>query len=437
MADLDILDVRLHGHSVGTLTRLGRERIVFGFDPAHLGDPERCTLSLSFKAPFGGLRTDIAPTRTHAPPFFSNLLPEGSLREYLARSAAIDPRTEFLLLATFGEDLPGAVTITPVGGDWTGSASGRGLQAASRRESAGGLAGYRGTPDAVVRPLFRAPPAVPRPAAPLRYSLAGTQLKVPAVMSAGRFSVPRHGVGGTWIVKLPSLRFPGLPELEHWTMRLAASAGIEVAETRLVPVESIAGLPLGMGEGEGHALAVRRFDRLDDGTRVHTEDFAQILRVQPDGKYEGATYCRIAEIIGREIGDEAVTEFVRRLVFCALIGNGDAHLKNWSVVYPDDRTPRLAPAYDLVPTFVYANDSRMALDWMKGAGAIADLSDELMARLASGARLARQPVVSTARETAARFGDVWDAARARGDVPREVVADVDNNLRRVRWEVKG
>lgn len=434
MADLDLLDVRLHGEPVGTLTRLGRDRIVFGFDPGHAHDPERCTLSLSFKAPFGGLITDIAPTRTQAPPFFSNLLPEGSLREFLARSAGIAPQLDFLLLATLGEDLPGAVTITPIGGEWRGAAAGRARQAASRRDLMARSPGERPTPDAVVRPLFRAPPAVPRPAAPLRYSLAGTQLKVPAVMSAGRFSVPRHGVGGTWIVKLPTPGFPGLPELEQWTMRLAASVGIEVAETRLVPVKSVEGLPLGMGEGEGSALAVRRFDRLDDGTRVHIEDFAQILGTGPGQKYEGATCRALAEIIGREIGDEAVSEFVRRLVFCALVGNADAHLKNWSVIYPDGRTPQLAPAYDLVSTIAYASGGgRMALDWMNGTGAFTDLSDGLMARLASGARLARHPVVRTARETAARFGDVWEAARARRDVPGEVVAGVDGNLRRVRW----
>lgn len=421
MADLDILDVRLYDRSVGTLTRLGRERIVFGFDPAHADDPERAALSLSFKGPFGRLVTDIEPTRIHAPPFFSNLLPEGSLREFLARSAGIDPRLEFLLLATLGEDLPGAVTIAPIGGEWPGP-SGVGRLNRRKRELAGRSAGGRGTPDSMVRPLFRSPPPVPRPAAPLRYSLAGTQLKVPAVMSGGRPSVPRHGIGGTWIVKLPTPGFPGLPEQEHWVMRLAASVGIEVAETRLVPVDAVDGLPLGMGEGPGNALAVRRFDRLDDGTRLHTEDFAQILGVEPGEKYKGATYRALAEIIGREMGDEAVTEFVRRLVFCALIGNGDAHLKNWSVIYPDGRTPRLAPAYDLVSTVAYAPEGgRMALDWVSGTAGFKDLSDGLMARLASGARLARQPVVRTARETVARFRDVWGAAKARGDVPGEVV----------------
>ena len=106
MADFDVLDVRLHGASIGTLTRVGRDRIIFAFDSSYIDDPGRATLSLSFKDPFGHLITDIPPTRTWAHPFFSNLLPEGPLREFLARSAGIDPRREFPLLAALGEDLP-------------------------------------------------------------------------------------------------------------------------------------------------------------------------------------------------------------------------------------------------------------------------------------------------------------------------------------------
>ena len=429
MADLDILDVRLHGEPAGTLTRLGRDRIVFGFDRGYLDDPERPTLSLSFRDAFGRVATDVAPTSVQAPPFFSNLLPEGSLREYLARSAGIDPQLEFPLLGALGEDLPGALSIAPAGG---GTGDSRRFAGGAR--DPGGRSRQRGTPDSIIRPLFGTTAPTPRPRVPLRFSLAGTQLKVPAVMVAGRLEVPPHGVGGTWIVKLPSAGFPGLPEQEHAMMWLAASCGIAAAETRLVPVEEIGGLPRGMGESGGLALAVRRFDRLEDGMRIHCEDFAQILGVPPGEKYGGATYRRMAEIIGRETGHEGVTEFVRRLVFCALIGNGDAHLKNWSLYYPDGRAPELAPAYDLVSTIPHAPDGgRMALEWVTGAAGFADLSDALLGRLATGARLAREPVRSAAREMVARFREVWSAAKGELAVPGEVVAGVDGNLSRVRW----
>ena len=429
MPDLDILEVRLQGDPAGTLTRLGRDRIVFGFDNGYLDDTERPTLGLSFRDAFGRVATDIEPTRVHAPPFFSNLLPEGSLREYLARSAGIDPRLEFPLLGALGEDLPGAVSIAPPagGGGVSRASAGGGTQRSGR--SAG-----RGTPDSVVRPLFGTRAPTPRPQAPLRFSLAGTQLKVPAVMAGGRLEVPPHGVGGTWIVKLPSPGFPGLPEQEHAMMWLAASCGIAAAETRLVPVGEIGGLPRGMGEAGELSLAVRRFDRLEDGLRVHTEDFAQILGVPPKEKYGGATCRRLAEIIGRECGHADAVEFVRRLVFCALTGNGDAHLKNWSVHYPDGRAPRLAPAYDLVSTIPYAPDGgRMALEWVSGTAGFADLSAALLGRLATGARLPRQAVQDAAREMVARFREVWSARKGELPVPGEVVAGVDEGLSRVGW----
>ena len=426
MAEFNVLDVRLHGESIGTMTRFGRDRVVFGFDRSYVEDSARATLSLSFKDPFGHLVTDIEPTRTRAHPFFSNLLPEGSLREYLARSAGIDPRLEFRLLGGLGEDLSGAVSIVPIGPDSFGFGGGS-------RGFGGRVQPGRGTPDSAVRPLFRTPGPLSVAGAPLRYSLAGTQLKVPAMMSAGRLIVPRYGVGGTWIIKLPSPGFPGLTEQEHAMMRLAALVGINVPETRLVPVESIEGLPLGMGEVTGDALAVRRFDRLDDGTPVHSEDFAQILGAGPGKKYGGATYRGLAEIIGREIGDDAVAEFIRRLVFCALIGNGDAHLKNWSVIYPDGRTPELAPAYDLVSTIAYSDGDRMALEWLNGAAGFADLSEGLIARMASGARLPQRPVVRVARETVERFREAWGAEKDGLGVPGEVVGAIEGNLGRVRW----
>ena len=422
MADYQVLDVRLHGESIGTLTRLGRDRIVFSFDPGHADDPERATLSLSFQDPFGHLVTDIPPTRTWAPPFFSNLLPEGPLREYLARGAGIDPRREFPLMATLGQDLPGAVMAVPLD-TGSGSASRAGRRAGSRlRASADGLVA-RGTPDSVHDPATAQPP-------PFRFSLPGVQLKLSATMAAtGRLTIPAQGVGGSWIVKLPSAAFPGLPEQEHAMMTLAGRVGIEVPETRLVPVDSISNLPRGMGVAGGEtALAVRRFDRSDDGTPVHVEDFAQVLGAYPEQKYVKAGYRDIAEVLGRAIGDDAVCEFIRRVVFCVLIGNGDAHLKNWALIYPDGRTPALAPAYDLVSTIAFLDDDRMALEWVGGVRRFADLSEGMLRQLASSARVPQTMVVRMARHTVERFMEVWGEAKADVGVPEGAAKAINAHL---------
>ena len=422
MADYAVLDVRLHGESIGTLTRLGRDRIVFAFDPGYADDPTRATLSLSFQDAFGHLVTDIPPTRTWAPPFFSNLLPEGPLREYLARGAGIDPRREFPLMATLGQDLPGAVMAVPLD-TGSGSASRAGRRAGSRlRASADGLVA-RGTPDSVHDPATAQPP-------PFRFSLPGVQLKLSATMAAtGRLTIPAQGIGGSWIVKLPSAAFPGLPEQEHAMMTLAGRVGIEVPETRLVPVDSISNLPRGMGVAGGEtALAVRRFDRSDDGTPVHVEDFAQVLGAYPEQKYVKAGYRDIAEVLGRAIGDDAVCEFIRRVVFCVLIGNGDAHLKNWALIYPDGRTPALAPAYDLVSTIAFLDDDRMALEWVGGVRRFADLSEGMLRQLASSARVPQTMVVRMARHTVERFMEVWGEAKADVGIPEGAAKAINAHL---------
>lgn len=435
MADYDVLDVRLHGESIGTLTRLGRDRIVFAFDPRYADDPDRATLSISLHDPFGHLVTDVPATRTWAPPVFSNLLPEGPLREYLARAAGIDPRREFPLLAALGPDLPGAVTVMPPGAgsdpasypaDWEHRGSAGPPATGSATRGLAGRFGARGTPDSL-----RDPVAVPPP--PFRFSLPGVQLKLSATMAAtGKLTIPARGVGGSWIVKLPSAAFPGLPEQEHAMMSLAARVGIEVPETRLVPADSISQLPRGMGmAGGGMALAVRRFDRADDGTRVHVEDFAQVLGAYPEQKYVKAGYGDIAEVVGTVMGEDAVCEFVRRLVFCTLIGNGDAHLKNWAVIYPDCRTPALAPAYDLVSTVALLDDDSMALDWVDGVRGFADLSDGMLQRLASSARVAQKPVLDVARRMAGRFMEVWETSREDLGVAEGVARAIDSHLARL------
>lgn len=121
------------------------------------------------------------------------------------------------------------------------------------------------------------------------------------------------------------------------------------------------GLPEGIGRLSGPALAIKRFDRNDEGGPVHMEDFAQIFGLYPERKYERASYRNIAEVIWAEIGEEGIAEFVRRLVFNALIGNADMHLKNWTLTYPDRRAAALSPGYDFVSTIAYIDDTNMAL----------------------------------------------------------------------------
>ena len=401
--EITTLRVRLGRRAVGTLTLLPGDRTLFAFDDEYLDDPERPMLSLSFKDRFGGIVAEQAPTRVRVPPFFSNLLPEGHLREYLAARADVKDVREFFLLQVLGKDLPGAVVVE------------------SDAEEARPPPSPRDGHDE-----HRPPHDDARNA--LRFSLAGVQLKFSAVMEAGGgLTIPAQGAGGSWIVKLPSARFEGVAENEFSMMRLAARLGLDVPEVRLVDLDAVTGLPQGIGTVRGKALAVRRFDRAPDGVRVHAEDFAQIFGLYPERKYARGNYRSIAEVVWAEAGEPGVVEFVRRLVFNALIGNADMHMKNWSMIYPDGRNAMLAPAYDLLSTIAYLPDERMALNLVRSKR-FADLTIAAFTHFAGKARLPERPVLSAVRDTAGRFRDQWPAAKRELPVAERVAQAIDAHL---------
>ncbi len=397
MPDVSILDVRLRDRSIGTLTNVQGDRTLFAFDQAYIDDRERPTLSLSFKDDHGGLLTKFRPYQTKLPPFFSNLLPEGPLRRYLAQRAGVNEVREFFLLWMLGRDLPGALSVHP-------------------GEDQEPPPGYEeGIPENAKKNA-------------LRFSLAGVQLKFSALQNgnkSGGLTIPVEGVGGSWIAKLPSQQYSGVPENEFSMMTLARTMGMDVPDVDLVDVGAISGLPEGIGEFTGQALAVKRFDRSPDGP-IHTEDFAQIFRQFPEDKYDGASYRLIAQVLGIETGNADVAEFIRRLVFNTLIGNADMHLKNWSVLYPDGRTPILAPAYDLLSTIPYISDETAALKYSR-TKRMAEITKDELVHLAAKARLSEKLVLDVSRETIDRFKDVWAAERTNLPLAKTVREAVDKH----------
>jgi serine/threonine-protein kinase HipA len=108
-SNVSVLNVLLYGEPIGTLTRVEGDRTLFAFNEDYVDDPGRPTLSLGFKDRLGQLITGFKPVQTKVMPFFSNLLPEGHLRTYLAERASVNPDREFFLLWVLGKDLPGAV----------------------------------------------------------------------------------------------------------------------------------------------------------------------------------------------------------------------------------------------------------------------------------------------------------------------------------------
>jgi len=321
---MSALEVWLGHIRVGLLEHPEEFEHRFSFEREYLHLPHRPVL--------GQLFEDHQPrsiaTTGHVPIWFSHLLPQGPLRRVIARSLMVDEEDDLELLAGLGADLPGAVVMT------------------------------RGKPRlSQLRLDFSAPPS--RAAGFHFTALAGAQWKLSVRPEEREITVPVEGETGSWIAKFHDPLFPGLPRVELATMTWAKGAGVEVPACRQATVDEFAELPKDIPIGDGVAFLIERFDREAGGRRIHMEDFGQVLDRPPGDEQYLGRYEHLAAVLSY-LSPEDVRPFCERLVFCILCGNTDAHLKNWSLLYPDGRRARLSPAYDLVSSVLYAGPKRLS-----------------------------------------------------------------------------
>ena len=395
------LHVLLHQKRIGLITLLSGGNTLFVFDESYSGDSHQLTLSQSFISQTGQLITHRRPIRTRLEPFFSNLLPEGYLREYLALKNNVNPRKEFELIEALGEDLPGAVQIQPSQEPIDYEVLREGQKPLSLKEVS------------------------------YHFSLAVIQLKFSALMKkGGGLTIPTSGVGGDWIVKLPSVNFFQMPENEFAMMTLAKSIGIQVPDFYLLPLEKIKGLPsFGLLQGN-QAIVVKRFDRGPHRTRVHMEDFAQVFGLYPEQKYEHVSYTNMANMIWTLCGEDGLSEYIRRLTLCILIGNGDMHLKNWSFLYPDGRKPVLSPAYDLLSTIPYLPEDQLALTFVNTKKMqLCNLS--LFERFAKKAKVPKHLVCETMKQTAEQTRKKWGELKADFNLTPQLITAIDAHMKAI------
>jgi serine/threonine-protein kinase HipA len=389
---MDNLLVKLGEVKVGSLHRRSGDSWEFRFRSDYMQLRSRPILGQYFEDDLE--RVHRATLRL--PPFFSNLLPEGALRELLARQAKVNEQREALLLWALGKDLPGAVVIEA--GEEELLESEDKPPILERTENSSGV---------------------------LKFSLAGVQLKFSVIRSGQRLTLPVSGMGGNWIVKLPDLAHPRLPANEFSMLRWARQVGIEVPDHELVDVASIDGLPREAVFSEPTALLVRRFDREGKG-RIHQEDFAQVLNLFPGReKYEKFNYETIGSIVKAVAGSGAFLDYCRRLAFVVLSGNGDAHHKNWSLLYPDGVRASLAPAYDLVFTRAYYDTDELALNF-RGSKRFEDVGLEGFRRLARRCALDEATVIDEVVDIAERIRSAWVELEA--DLP--LSGEVRKKIRR-------
>lgn len=418
------LRLYLHGphasrRAIGYLSQFG-DILRVSFDADYINDPQRPVLSLGYvgvneaetRAILSATR-DVRLSRNDGrwPAYFQNLLPEGHNRERLALQRQCSPDDEFELLAAAGHDLTGAIEVAPVDAQ-------------------------EGIPD-VVRNWHRAlgldvleTASVDAPIEDAA-SLPGMVTKFSAVMDGRRYVVRRHGAAGSVILKLPTSRHPDLVANEFCGYRLANAVGLDCAQATVITRDD-ADLPEQVSFNE--ILAVTRFDRGAHGQRIHIEEFAQVLQYPPKQKYGKGLhidYVAMLRILDRLSAEPArdVAEFVRRFVTFILMGNTDAHLKNWALIYRDGQTPQLAPVYDPVCVSAFFSEvpvTDYGINRAIDATVRAFTWDDLSALLKQAGLLRSSRLLQIARTTVRQAQADWPALLR--EAPLNLRASVSERL---------
>ncbi|MEI6516414.1 MAG: type II toxin-antitoxin system HipA family toxin [bacterium] len=328
------LIVYLNGERAGSLDEDDSGLLEFRYALEWTGRPEAMPLSRSLplqNEPFRG---------KHARPFFAGILPDEGPRQQIAAILGISERNDFAMLERIGGECAGAVSLLPE--DYPLPTAGETLvHELSEKEL-----------EDIVAELPRRPLMAGRKG--LRLSLAGSQSKLPVLIRNAAIALPLGNTPSTHIIKPEPERFPGLVDNEVLCMTLARAVGLNVPP---VSVRMVGNKP---------CIVVQRYDRSIGAngsvTRVHQEDFCQALGFPPERKYQQEGGPLLRDCIGllREWSTVAaldIRDFLDGLIFNVLIGNADAHGKNYSILYRQTER-RLAPFYDLVCTLAWPELSK-------------------------------------------------------------------------------
>lgn len=284
-----------------------------------------------------------AITQERARAYFGGLLPEGGARRQIAEREGVDELDDIALLALLGRECAGAITIVPLADDGSFD-TGRGPRSAQWLDD-------HGLPQ-LIRSLRVA--GSDDPVDRYSVSLAGAQLKrgVLVDIDNGRIGIPLGDELSSHILKLEPANYPGMSAVEHCMQHLASDVELRASTTALRRV------------GDEPVLLVERYDRAPSTSaghpvRLHQEDMCQALGRLSSQKYEryedgiakGPTIAEIVELLRRHARPsvQQLDDFLRLLWFNAVIGNVDAHSKNYSLLYQRDmRRFQIAPLYDAI-----------------------------------------------------------------------------------------
>jgi len=323
---------------VGTLDRHKMGRVIFQYSQDWIG---KNSLPVSLSLPCR--EEKFSPGVSSA--FFENLLPESNTRTVLAFNHRFDKKDTFAFLENFGEDCAGALSIIPEDQkpDFT---SGQ----------------YENITLELIETLdkilydpgkYKLYPEMQH----AKLSLAGAQDKLPVYIKGTQFYLPKNsGSATTHIIKPVNAYFIDIPRNEAFCMELAQRSGFLIPDSKIMKVG-------------GHELfAVERYDRQEinkEIVRIHQEDFCQAMGYPVERKYQetgGPGFIECRELIDEYLSNQGAAnrfQFIRMMIFNYIIGNHDAHGKNFSILY--NKGFELAPFYDLVSTQVYPLDNKFAM----------------------------------------------------------------------------
>lgn len=372
----------------GILSQEAGSRCVFIYDESYL---QSSLPAISYTLP---LQAEPHLSEYGLPPFFDNLCAEGWLKNVQARALGLQRDDRFPLLLAFGTDLAGAVSIIDP------SPSGDIVIDYNDQSNIAALSA--------------------------RASLSGVQPKLGAIKEGRMFRPAGRGERATYIAKLPSPTLPDILGLEYITTQACAALLKEdiVAEMTLAPLRDVSET----------ALLIKRFDRTEDGERIHFEEFNQLLSNRSEDKYE-ACYEHMADFIiqNRDIclRVECDTLF-RRIMACILTGNTDAHLKNFAMEHTESGL-RLTPCYDLVATACYPQYQTLALGIEKAKNMIiGNISPKNIARLGNLFGLPDRAIMLAVSDFASRLNGAHSAIDASKNVEQYIKDNLHQQMEK-RW----
>lgn len=324
-----ILNVYYDRDLIGQLIQDDGGQMTFQYDHSWIDRETSAALSWSLPVraePF---------TQKECRGFFGGMLPEEDNRKVIARILGISDKNDFAMLEQIGGECAGAISFLPADED---------LPAEGDH--------YRALTDEELTKILRELPKRPLMAGEdgIRLSLAGAQDKIAVRLDDGKISIPCGTAPSSHILKPAIDTYEGVVFNEAFCMTLASACGLAAA-----PVE------IGNIDGIDYLLA-ERYDRLRDDAgniqRLHQEDFCQALGIPAEIKYQSEGGPSLADCFAliREASSIAARDLLALLdavIFNLLIGNHDAHGKNFSLLCLPDRSIRLAPLYDLVCTVYY------------------------------------------------------------------------------------